>query len=73
MAFSLIATFYDLTGWTDSRIAQMLNMPRSTVQAFRSGKLTENLNPEQRDALVKAAQQYRLWVYNTVAEMELRS
>lgn len=73
MPYSLIAAFYELTGWTDAQIAQLLGLPRSTVQAFRTAKLTENLTPDQRETLLRQAQAYRQQVYETVAMMELYS
>lgn len=73
MPYSLIAKFYELTGWTDGHIASLLEMPRSTVQAFRTGKLSENLTEAQRERLVTAARAYRQEVYEMVAEMELFS
>jgi predicted XRE-type DNA-binding protein len=73
MPYSLIAKFYDLTGWTDSQIAGLLGIPRSTVQAFRTAKLNENLSEAQREKLIEAARRYRQEVYEMVAEMELFS
>lgn len=73
MAFSLIASFYELTGWTDVQIAQLLGTARSNVQAFRTGKLPENLTQEQRDKLLNAARAYQAQVQASVAEMELYS
>lgn len=76
--FSLIAAFYELTGWTDAQIAALLSsptrtMPRSTVQAFRTQKLDENLSDDQRERILEAAKQYRQQVYEAVAQMELYS
>lgn len=73
MSYSLIAKFYELTGSTDGHIARLLGMPRSTVQAFRTGKLNEKLTEAQRERLVEAARSYRQEVYEMVAEIELLS
>lgn len=68
---SLVERLATLTGWTDNDIASLLGMARSTVQAYRSGRLEENLTEKQREVIVKGAREYRDQVYQAVAEIEL--
>lgn len=75
--FSLIERFAELTGATDNEIASIISanaagdISRSTVQAYRTKRLPENLSDRQKDNLVQAARHYRQQVYERVAEMEL--
>lgn len=72
--FSMIAKFYELTGASDFEISNILGgISRSTVQAYRTERLPENLSEEQKERLIKAAQHYRQQVYEMVAELELYS
>lgn len=73
MTFSLIAALSELTGWTDLQIGQLLGMARSNVQAFRTGRLRENLTEEQRTKILEAAKAHQAQVNAAVAEIELYS
>lgn len=70
---SLVEKFAALTGASDQEIARLLNIARSTAQAYRTGRLEENLNERQKANLVTAARAFRQQVYEAVAELEMFS
>lgn len=69
----LIARLADLTGASDGEIAHILDMGRSTVQAYRTERLQENLSDAQVKMIVDAAHRYLEEVQRGVAEIELLS
>lgn len=69
--YSLVSAFANLTGYSDGDIALLTGLGRSTIQAYRVGRLEEKLNDAQKQKLLEVAQAYRLQVYEAVAEMEL--
>ena len=73
LRISLIEKFAALTSCSDGEIARLLGMSRSTVQAYRTGRLEENLSAQQKHKLVSAAQTYRQQIYEAVAELEMFS
>lgn len=67
----LIARFAELTRATDSDIASLLGLGRSTVQAYRTDRIPEKLSDAQVELLVTKANEYLAHVSKTIAEMEM--
>lgn len=67
----LIARLAELTGASDGEISSLLNIPRSTVQAYRVGRISENLTEQHVQQIVAAAHVYLEQVRQAVAELEL--
>jgi hypothetical protein len=55
----VLARFKAATAMSDKDIGDLLNLPRSTVQATVSGRIAEKLTPKQLRALLDALNQHR--------------
>ena len=53
--FSFLQAVSDVTGFTDQELATITGLGRSTVNAYRSGRLAEYLDGRQIGALKRAS------------------
>ncbi len=62
-----------MTGWTDKQIAEVIGMSEPTVQAYRLGRIRENLKPAQIRALLTELRGWMTDCAECMAEIESRS
>lgn len=68
---SLLGKAGALLGASDGDLAQITGLGRSTVQAYRSGRLPEHLDGMQLQALLNACRLYRDQIAQDVEELEM--
>lgn len=68
--FILIERVALLTGWNDMQIAALTGLGRSTIQAYRVGRIPEYLDGQQIHNLMKALELWRDQAIQGVAELE---
>jgi hypothetical protein len=68
---SILAKVAGITGATDAELATVTGLGRSTVQAYRGGRLPEHLDGMQLQALLNLARLYRDQVAQDVEELEM--
>lgn len=69
--FCLVDRVQKITGWSDNDIAVIVGLGRSTIQAYRSGRLPEYLDGQQIHNLMQALALFRDKLIQDVAELEL--
>lgn len=70
---SMLAKAATILGLSDGELAQLVGLGRSTVQAYRSGRLPEHLDGKQVQTLLRACELVRDRIVQDVIELELMS
>lgn len=71
MADSVLDKFQILTGWPDAEIGVLIGIAKPTVQAYRCGRLRENLDQRQRDLLMAELRAWRRQTDELMAQIEM--
>lgn len=66
----LLARVKAVTGWSDGRLATVLDMTRASVQAYASGRSPERLSDAQKNILLTGLKSRRARIDALVTEME---
>lgn len=70
---SFLQAVQDVTGFNDAQLGVIAGIGRSTVQAYRSGRLPEYLNGRQVQALKRAAYLLRDGLVQGCEELDMMS
>lgn len=63
----------EATNWTDPQLADLVGIPRSTVQAIVSGRTPEYLNDGQKRQIAEEVRGFLQDGAEVLAEIEMRS
>lgn len=73
MVDPLLAQIAAVTNWPDSKLAELLDMRVSTVQAYRTGRRVEYLSDDEKRVLLAALLDRQAGFADLVVTLELQT